>query len=130
MNVGHRVLHVDDTDLNRTLARTILARCTDPVISGIALTEVETLAGARQALDGETFDLVLLDMHLPDGHGLDLARELTGRQHRPTIIAITASVLPEERQAVLAAGCDAFLGKPYRAQQLIDLLTAHLHAAA
>jgi two-component system, OmpR family, KDP operon response regulator KdpE len=128
MNAGHRVLHVDDTDLNRTLARAILARCADPVISGIALTEAESLAGARAALGVDSFDLILLDMHLPDGHGLELVRELAERRHRPTIVAVTASVLPEEQQAVLAAGCDAFLGKPYPAQRLVDILITYLVA--
>jgi two-component system, OmpR family, KDP operon response regulator KdpE len=130
VNAGYQVLHVDDTDLNLTLARAVLARCTDPVISSIVLTEVDTLAGAREAVAARSFDLILLDMHLPDGHGLELARELKDRPHRPVIVAVTASVLPQEQQAVLANGCDAFLGKPYSAQQLIDILTSRLPSGA
>jgi two-component system KDP operon response regulator KdpE len=65
-------------------------------------------------------------MHLPDGHGAILATELTAHADRPVIIAVTASVLPGDQQAVRTAGCDDFLAKPYRPQQLVDALAAHL----
>ena len=128
MSGGYRVLLVDDNDLNRTLVRSILSRSTHPITAQITLTEADTLTAARTTLAAAPADLILLDMHLPDGHGLTLATELTAQPDRPVIIAVTASVLPEEQQAVRAAGCDDFLGKPYQAQQLINVLTAHLTA--
>jgi two-component system KDP operon response regulator KdpE len=127
----HRILLVEDNTLNRALVRTVITRSNHPVAKHTELTEAIDLTAARTALAASAFDLVLLDMHLPDGHGLDLAHELNTQatQTRPVIIALTASVLPEQQTSVLAAGCDAFLGKPYHPQQLIDLLAAHLHTA-
>ena len=124
----HRILLVEDNDLNRALARTVLARSDHPVARDVTLVETPDLAAARAELATAPFDAVLLDMHLPDGHGLDLARELAARPgpERPVVIALTASVLPEQQDTVLAAGCDDFLGKPYRPQQLVEMLAAHL----
>jgi CheY-like chemotaxis protein len=124
----HRILLVEDNDLNRVLVRSVLARSDHPVAQHVTLVEAIDLAAARTELAAASFDAVLLDMHLPDGHGLELAHELITRQAgpRPVIIALTASVLPEQQDTVLAAGCDAFLGKPYRPHQLIDTLATHL----
>jgi two-component system KDP operon response regulator KdpE len=126
-----RILLVEDNDLNRALVRAVLARSDHPVVQGVALVEAVDLASARTELAAASFDAVLLDMHLPDGNGLDIARELLVRsgEPRPVVIALTASVMPEQQDMVLAAGCDAFLGKPYRPHELVDALAAHLSAA-
>jgi two-component system KDP operon response regulator KdpE len=125
---SRRILLVEDNDLNRVLVRTVLARSDHPVAQDITLVEATDLASARTELATASFDVLLLDMHLPDGHGLALAKELTAHHDRPrpVIVALTASVLPEQQDTVLAAGCDAFLGKPYRPHQLIDILATHL----
>jgi two-component system KDP operon response regulator KdpE len=115
-----RILSVDDDPVNQSLIRAILVRAGDPAIRSAILREAATLAEARRILGGETIDLLLLDVHLPDGLGLDLAAELRrGPPGRPAILALTASVLPAEQQAALDAGCDAFLAKPYPATALV-----------
>jgi two-component system KDP operon response regulator KdpE len=121
-----KVLLVEDEELNRALVRAILSRATEPSVRDADLVEAGSLAGARDALTATDVDLVLLDVNLPDGNGLDLAAELTGAPSRPTVIALTASVLPHERAAAMAAGCDAFLDKPYAAADLVTLLASHL----
>ena len=128
---AHRILLVEDNDLNRALARTVLARSDDPIAARCGLVEATSLGAARTALAAGPFDVVLLDMHLPDGHGLTLVDELTTQPNpsRPVIVALTASALPEQRDAAFAAGCDDFLAKPYRPQQLIALLTTYLGAS-
>jgi two-component system KDP operon response regulator KdpE len=125
---GARVLLVEDEELNRTLVRAILARAAVPAVRGIALTEATTIAEARVVLASEPIDVVLLDLNLPDGNGLTIASELATRDHarRPEVIALTASVLPQERAAAMAAGCDGFLDKPYVAADLVQMLAAHL----
>jgi two-component system, OmpR family, KDP operon response regulator KdpE len=121
-----RVLLVEDEELNRVLVRAILARATDNAIREVVLIEADNLELARSALGGPPVDVVLLDVNLPDGNGLDLASDLAERPERPQVIALTASVLPHERAAAMSAGCDAFLDKPYAAQDLLDVLAAHL----
>jgi two-component system KDP operon response regulator KdpE len=70
-------------------------------------------------------------MNLPDGNGLTLARELatgavTPAGPRPVVVAVTASVLPQDRAAALEAGCDGFLDKPYAAAELVAVVAEHL----
>jgi len=69
-------------------------------------------------------DVVILDVRLPDGSGLDLLRELPapGAAGRPFVIVMSASVLPADRDAARRSGSDAFLAKPFLPGDLIDLL--------
>jgi two-component system, OmpR family, KDP operon response regulator KdpE len=120
------VLLVEDEELNRVLVRAILARASDEAIRDVELLEAASLESARSALDEQPVDLVLLDVNLPDGNGLTLATDLAARSSRPQVIALTASVLPHERAAAMSAGCDAFLDKPYAAQDLLNVLAEHL----
>jgi two-component system KDP operon response regulator KdpE len=115
-----RILAVDDDPVNRSLIRAIVSRATDMSIRGATLHEATNLAEARSVLGREAIDILLLDVHLPDGLGLDLAAEIRhdGRPG-PAILALTASVLPADQQAALDAGCDAFLAKPYAASALV-----------
>jgi len=123
-----RVLLVEDEELNRVLVRAILARAPDPDVRGAALSEVTTLADARESLASDPVDVVLLDLNLPDGNGLSLATELSAQNDgdRPEVVALTASVLPQERAAAMAAGCDGFLDKPYAAADLVRVIGTHL----
>jgi len=120
------VLLVEDEELNRVLVRAILARATNETVRKIELVEAASLDAARSALDGQPVDVILLDVNLPDGNGLTLATDLAEQAARPRVIALTASVLPHERAAAMSAGCDAFLDKPYAAQDLLDVLAEHL----
>lgn len=118
-----RILLVEDEAMNRTLMRAVLTRASDPRIRLAELVEAETLAEARDHLASGAVDILLLDVRLPDGSGLDLARELVSNgETRPRIVILSASVLPAERAAAIEVGCDAFLGKPYRPADLLDLL--------
>src|SRR5436190_2356984 len=120
-----RILMVEDQPANRALVRTVLARTTDREVREARLSEAGTLAEARQALDAEEPNLVILDVRLPDGSGLELARELMARgAGRPSVMILSASVLIGERNAALAAGCDAFLGKPFRPSEMVEMVHA------
>lgn len=121
-----RVLLVEDEELNRVLVRAVVSRARDSQVRSVELVEAPTLAAARHELGNGQIDLVLLDMNLPDGHGLSLATEIAERAERPTVIALTASVLPRDRSAAMAAGCDGFLDKPYAAADLVSILSEHL----
>jgi two-component system KDP operon response regulator KdpE len=143
-----RILLVEDEELNRTLVKAVLTRAAVTAVRDAMLLDAGTLADARRCLSTEEVDLILLDMNLPDGHGLVLARELaagsvggppadaaadsakspgSGRR-RPAVIAVTASVLPQDRAAAIAAGCDGFLDKPYAAADLVSVIAEHLSA--
>jgi len=123
-----RILHVEDEDLNRLLLRAVLARAGDPLLRGALLAEAPTLAEARAVLGAGEIDLVLLDVRLPDGNGLDLVREIKGRGPKPAVVVMSASVLPAERQEAMRAGSDAFVPKPYIAADLLQTMARLIDA--
>ena len=126
-----KILLVEDEELNRTLVKAVLARAEVAAVREAAVIDAFSLASAREKLGTEDVDLVLLDMNLPDGNGLSLARELAagdmpaGRR-KPAVVAVTASVLAHDRAAAIEAGCDGFLDKPYAAADLVAAVARHL----
>jgi two-component system, OmpR family, KDP operon response regulator KdpE len=122
------ILLVEDELLNRTLVQAILARATDHRLRAARLREAETLAAARTILAELPVDIVLLDVQLPDGNGLELAAELIKLPagQRPIIIALTAGALAEQHEAAIAAGCDAVLIKPYTVEAFETVMAAHV----
>jgi CheY-like chemotaxis protein len=120
---GLRILLVEDEAANRALIRAILSRARQPELAGHVLHEAATIGEARAILATEAIDLILLDVRLPDGSGLDLAAEVRASA-RPAvrIVIISASVLPAERSRAVESGADAFLGKPFGATDLVDVL--------
>lgn len=119
-----RILIVEDEELNRKLLRAAIQRRGQPPLRDAELLEAETLAEARRHVAAGGLDLVVLDVRLPDGNGLDLAREITRSDDRarPTVIVLSASVRGADRSLALEAGSDAFLGKPYQPAELVALL--------
>jgi CheY-like chemotaxis protein len=86
---------------------------------------------AVQAVRIIHYDVVLMDMQMPhlDGPGATrLIRAETLPTGQPFIVALTANALAEDREICLSAGMDAFLTKPFRPQELQDVL-AHLTSA-
>jgi two-component system, OmpR family, KDP operon response regulator KdpE len=118
---GQTVLVVEDEAPNRALVRAVLSRSTEPGVRDVRLVEAPDLATARAILGSEQIAVILLDVRLPDGNGLDLARELRDRDgpERPRVLILSASVLPNEQVAALASGADGFLAKPYRPADLV-----------
>ena len=123
------VLYVEDELPNRALLRAVVARATDPTVRDANYLEAPDLAAARRILASEPVDLILLDVRLPDGSGLDLARDVAaGPGPKPDIIILSASVLPSERDTALASGASHFLEKPYVPRELMALIAESLAA--
>jgi signal transduction histidine kinase/DNA-binding response OmpR family regulator len=104
-----RILVAEDNLVNRQVAVGLLSR------QGHAVDVVADGRAAVEAVRVGAYDVVLMDVHMPELDGLAAAREIRrlppGRCEIP-IIALSASALPEETQACLAAGMDAYLAKP------------------
>jgi two-component system KDP operon response regulator KdpE len=118
-----RILLVEDQPVNRSLVHAILNRSEEVHIQQAQLTDAEDLAGARDAVKSGDFDLILLDVQLPDGSGLSLLDDLADRpdRRRPAVIALTGGAMPHQYDAAIQAGCDAILNKPFLARELTDL---------
>ena len=94
------------------------------------VTERDGEAGERRASD--PFDLILLDIQLPKKNGLEVCRSLRTRGLRTPIVALSASVLPDEVARTKAAGFDVFLSKPISPRDLreaVRRVVAPGHAA-
>lgn len=119
------LLAVEDEARNAALLRAVL----EP--AGYELIVVGSLADARAWLAEGHPDLVLLDVGLPDGSGLDLARELRAAPATSAVPILVASarVMPADRAAAQDAGCDVFLGKPLRPRELLEAVATHLGSA-
>jgi CheY-like chemotaxis protein len=110
-----RILLAEDNALNQKLALRLLERMgfhADVVSNGLE---------ALDALERQPYDVVLMDVQMPELDGLDAARQICERwpsQKRPRIIAMTANAMPEDREACLAAGMDDYLAKPIRPEEL------------
>jgi CheY-like chemotaxis protein len=90
---------------------------------------VKVVANGREALgalEQGTYDLVLMDMQMPEMDGFEATVELRKREkltglHTP-IVALTAHAMKGDRERCLNAGMDGYLSKPIRAQELYELL--------
>jgi CheY-like chemotaxis protein len=81
---------------------------------------------ALDALERRPYDVVLMDVQMPELDGLDAARQICERwpaEERPRIIAMTANALPEDREACFAAGMDDYVAKPIRPDELARALS-------
>src|SRR6516162_2598043 len=116
VGVPLRMLVAEDNDFNRDLLKHMLARL-EPS-AAIATNGRETLA----LLEREPFDLLLLDIHMPELDGFQVVRALRERErtaggHLP-VIALTARSRKEDREQCLRAGMDEYLAKPFTAADL------------
>ena len=125
MTAALSVLLVEDEPVNRALLRAVLERSTTERLRDCDIVEAANLAEARGSLLARTFDVVILDVRLPDGSGLTLARDLAEKRQTADqrVVVMSASVLPAERAEAMDSGCDAFLAKPFQPTELTDLLS-------
>ena len=120
------VLVVEDEPVNRALLRAVLRSSMSADLGATEVTETDSLSSARSAIRRGWPDILILDVRLPDGNGLDLLGELppVGGDSRPYVVVMSASVLPADREAAVRSGGDAFLPKPFQPADLIALLRA------
>lgn len=93
-------------------------------------TAAPTLALARQALREGGWDLVILDVNLPDGSGLDLLRQLRAGGERTPVILLTANDFEWDEVAGLEAGADDYITKPFSLAVLRARVNAQLRRGA
>jgi CheY-like chemotaxis protein/HPt (histidine-containing phosphotransfer) domain-containing protein len=114
-----RILLAEDNAMNQKVALRLLERLgyrADVTSNGL-----EALA----ALERQPYDVVLMDVQMPELDGLDASRRICERwppESRPHIIAMTANALPEDREACFAAGMNDYVAKPIRAAELAAAL--------
>jgi CheY-like chemotaxis protein len=117
-----RILIADDYDDNRELLRLMLES------AGYAVREARDGSEFLAAAQAELPDVALIDLSMPilDGWSTLDALRADERTRRLQCIAITAFAAEQDRQRALDAGFDAYLSKPYRSKDLLDLVALTL----
>lgn len=122
---GPRILVVDDSPCNRDLARATL----EP--HGYRVTAVGRVADACARMEEESFDLILSDLHMPDGSGLKLlhaVRDDPRWQQLPFVLTSSSLWGTYDAKRGLAMGADRFLIRPVSPQKILDAVAACLAA--
>ncbi len=123
-----RLLVAEDTPDTRKLVRRVLER------AGLSVDTAENGVEARRLAlaswqAGEPYDVVLMDMQMPEMDGYAATSRLRADGYRGTIIALTAHAMTGEREKCLAAGCDDYATKPIDRPTLLATVSRHLEKA-
>ena len=115
-----RILVAEDNAVNRTVAQRMLEKC------GHSVTIAENGAAAVAAAETQYFDLILMDIQMPEMDGMEATaairrRELISGGHVP-IIAMTAHAMKGDEEKCIAGGMDGYLCKPIQRPRLLEIL--------
>lgn len=120
---GLRVLLAEDNSSNQKVILMMLKRL------GYPARAVSSGRAAVEALENEHFDVVLMDVRMPDMDGLEATRVIRQRLHNDLkIIAVTAYALRGDREKCLAVGMDDYISKPVKMEELAAMLGKYQNA--
>ena len=113
-----KALVVDDQKENRDVLSALLTRI------GVEVKEADTGQAALEQLAAEKFDIVFMDIRMPQMDGIEATRRIldTYSDPKPKLVAVSASALLREQQQYLGAGFDDFLAKPVQVKTLYPCL--------
>jgi signal transduction histidine kinase/CheY-like chemotaxis protein len=123
---GLAILVAEDNEINALLARALLTKLGHrPTIAANGAVAAESFLSAARA--GVPYDLVLMDVHMPEMDGMEATRRIRTAEaalatRRTPIVALTANAFGEDRDACLEAGMDEFLVKPLDREKLAEVL--------
>jgi CheY-like chemotaxis protein len=120
---GKRVLVVEDTVDNQLLIQQFLMK------AGGDLHIVHNGLEALQACEKNDYDLVLMDMQMPIMDGYSATLRLRHIGFKVPIIALTAHAMKDDLDKCLKVGCDSYLSKPFRRDELLDLVRRFTYKA-
>jgi PAS domain S-box-containing protein len=116
---GAHILVVEDNEINQVIARELLQKV------GMVVTVAALASEAFKALEEQEFDLVLMDIQMPEMDGLEATRHIRRfeRFSRLPIVAMTAHAMDSDRELSLAAGMNDHLTKPIKPSELFHAIT-------
>ncbi|HEY9735021.1 MAG TPA: ATP-binding protein [Trichocoleus sp.] len=117
---AYRILVVDDYPDNRRVISALLKQV------GFEVREAVDGVDAIATTTAWAPHFIWMDMRMPVMDGYEATRQIKAQPHAPIIVALTASVFEDKREAVLAAGCDDFVRKPFYEQDIFEKMAEHL----
>jgi two-component system sensor histidine kinase/response regulator len=125
---GLRILLAEDNKVNQRVAVRMLEK------NGYRVVVAGNGREALAALERESFDLVLMDVQMPEMGGLEATAAIREKEkstggHLP-IVAMTAGAMQGDQEKCLAAGMDGYISKPVRSQELIEMVETHTSVRA
>jgi len=113
---GLRILLAEDNAINALLTRTLLEA------EGAEVDTVEDGALALTAVGQKTYDLIFMDMRMPNMDGLESTRKIRAFGAKMPIIALTANAFDDDRNACFDSGMNDFMTKPVSAEELSEMV--------
>lgn len=118
---GKKILIVEDNEMNRFVALTLLEQC------GATVAQANDGKEAVDYLESNNADLILMDVRMPVMDGIEATRQIRANQHTSIpIIALTANAVKGEQDKCLAAGMNDYLTKPFEEENLISTIATWL----
>jgi two-component system, sensor histidine kinase and response regulator len=115
-NFPLRILVAEDNEINQQVILYILQKVGyDPAIVSNGREAVDTAAQT-------SYDIVLMDLQMPEMDGLEATRHIRAQTHQPVIIALTANTMEGDEEECLRAGMNGYLGKPVKLEELVGTL--------
>lgn len=111
-----KILVAEDNFINQKLAEQVLLNL------GYEITIVENGLEAVEACTKSFFDLIFMDIHMPEMDGISATRQILSeaKTTRPVIVALTANVVNESREECIEAGMTGFIHKPFKVEALVE----------
>ena len=119
---GPKILLAEDNAINALLTRTLLEA------EGCTVDVVEDGALAVEAMKNGQYDMIFMDMRMPNMDGLEATRKIRAMGHGPDtlpIVALTANAFDDDRNACFDSGMNDFMTKPVAAEELSDMVNTH-----
>ena len=112
-----KILVAEDNPINQKLIQRVLNKL------GYQVAMAENGVEVLRMMDEQNYNLILMDIQMPEMDGIEATQRIRREsRHRPYIIALTANVMPEDRETYINAGMDDYLGKPMEINKLTEAL--------
>jgi signal transduction histidine kinase len=121
---AQKILLAEDNPVNQQLMQVLLKKM------GYTVTLVDNGKLAVEALENGSFDIVLMDIQMPEMNGLEATRSIRQKGYKIPVVAITANALKGDREQCLEAGCDDYLPKPVDKYDLEEMIHKYIQPAS
>jgi CheY-like chemotaxis protein len=119
-----KILLAEDNPVNQQLMQVLLKKM------GYGVTLVDNGKLAVEAMEKGSYDIILMDIQMPEMNGLEATRAIRQKGFKTPIVAITANALKGDREQCLEAGCDDYLPKPVDKYDLEDMIHKYIQPAS